>query len=444
MPRAIYIPTDRPSTQAIDAALEECRVLAESTGQEYLFLLVEHRDAPHVGLHAKQLANAAGQAGSVRAVHVTPSAWERYLSDVLAQAWDERDRARLTRLLSYPGVAYGIGPNKAALVAAALGIKVLHRRDSDHIPDHREDGIAFPGVLEALVIGRQLADVVPHAAVNEEGARRRVRFVGSSMVGDPALDRRDLLMVDPRLVAAIHQLANPAATAEELRSAVRRNFTDEIATRYEHDFYRLDVRGDTEIGVSCMEGIFLQLPVMPLADTLGTDYVQKNLMYQIGWPVVFHSRKMVHRYAGGRSAREDVGAVTEYALRDLRYLILRRTRSAANEHLRTSPPVPPGDPDQLDLAAYADAWGAALSSEYPATLGMSEHYAAIYRSAAARAEGRQRDRLAAVARAAEELGSGANRDVAEGIADFRWLLGQWERLVGRAREHGVGILCRLR
>jgi hypothetical protein len=70
------------------------------------------------------------------------------------------------------------------MLAAAMGVEVLYRRDSDHVVDVWAGKPAYPSVLEAGAIGRTLDTVTPIVSVNQAKSHQisqAVNFVGSGM-----------------------------------------------------------------------------------------------------------------------------------------------------------------------------------------------------------------------------------------------------------------------
>jgi hypothetical protein len=435
MTRISYMPTNRPSMSAARYAMQECAVLQELSGQEHLFVLVEHDQSPHAGEHAEVLAQGATEY-RVPTLHVTTERWNEILDRILREVpGAEAERDRFLRLLSPGGVAYSAGPNKAFLIAAALGVDTIHRRDSDHIPDLREDGPAFPGVLESGVIGRLLGEVSPVtnlATARVDRSDEPVYFVGSGMFGDPPHDRRDLLSLDSRYVAQIEQLSSPDESLDDLLAEVHTYFVDEPATRYEDDFYELDRTGRTELGVSCLWRVFLELPEMPIHDTLGCDYFQKNLLYQLSRPVLFHSRKMRHEYDSERARGFGLDRFVDYSMRDLRYLILWRVWVAHNRYIRAHVDEYLRPDGSLDASRYASGLVNAADHVLPDTVSIPGGFADIYAQASANTSGSQAERLLAVSDSARALGPLAVGQVREGIDDFIWLIERWGDLVSCA------------
>ena len=344
------MPSNRAGEDSVRDGIEESRFLQQSDGETCLFMLIEH-DRQYERTHAEALAELAGR--NVRYLHLTWDRWNAALSALLsACSFTMAVRERVRRLLSPDAVAYSGGPNKCFLAVAALGVTVIHRRDSDQVADIRDGAKAFPGVLEVAAIGKAVTDL-PGASSRPgrtSAAGTAIKFVGSSIFGDAGHDRRDLLAAGVDHVVALERLSRPALTRSEARAAVHKKFVEEPALRQEADYWDSDDPARVSVGVACVKDIFRELPEMPIQNMLGSDYYQKSLLGALGYPVVFHSRKMRHTYEAARERNSDLAMVTGYALRDLRNVMFLPVRTGLCEEVRSRPedftdserPAPPG------------------------------------------------------------------------------------------------------
>jgi hypothetical protein len=442
----LYVPTNRQCEPAIRYGVAECAALRDRTGAGHVFLLVEHQPGHYTRGHA-ELVRSLGQSLSVPVMHLTASSWlELSATIVRATGAGEPDQRRLHRLLNPRGTAYGAGPNKAYLVAAALGAENLYRRDSDHLPDYRDGEVAYPAILESAVIGRTLREagsLANAALVRDDQWDKTVYCVGSSMFGDAPLDRRDLIACGEQFALDLQSLSHPGLSWGLLQEKMRNYLVDEPATRYDDDFYELDLTGRAEIGVSCVRQTFRELPEMPMPSTLGCDYLGKNLLYQLGLPVVFHSRKMRHDYVAARKEQRNGAEHVDYAFRDLRYLLLRRVWNAHNQNIRRHTAAFVPLTGLIDGERYAASFEACLSEIAELTRGIAPDFAAIHRRAARAADGALSGRLNAVADAIDQRGASLAGEVENGIRDYCWLVRWWPRLVQSACGTAEGIRDKL-
>ncbi|MGH3936171.1 MAG: DUF6271 family protein [Pseudonocardiaceae bacterium] len=438
MTRILYVPTNRSCVPAISSGTAECATLAAETHEEHLFLLVEHDDGDRISEHSAALDEDRSRHG-VPVLHLTVSAWRRVLSGILAESGlDAADRDRAGNLLTRQGVAYGVGPNKAFLVSAALGVDTVHRRDSDHLPDTRDGGPTYPGLLETRAIGRPVREVSPITnadAVPPEQWDQIVLFTGSGMFGDPPHDRQELIAAGEEFGVRVLGLSSPWMSPENLLRDVRGYFVGESTIRYDDDFYAIDDSGRTELGVSCQRRIFLELPEMPIPNTLGCDYFQKNLLYQLDRPVMFHSRKMRHSY-DARRAESSVESYVDYSMRDLRYVVLWPIWSRHNENIRANPATFLRPDGSIDADRYVASFRSALAEKLPEAKGVGLKFAQVYRDAAAQVDGTRAARLSAVAAEAERLDVEIVGQISDGIEEFCWLTERWGALVRAAARTG--------
>ncbi|WP_157594487.1 DUF6271 family protein [Streptosporangium amethystogenes] len=413
--RLLYVPTHRRCPEAIVSYLDESLFLARRYGEEIPFLLVESFPADWIPEHAELLGRLSVER-SARAFHLTPEGRRAYVRALVEAAADEpADRDRLERLLIPEGVSYGAGPNIAALVAVALDAQVLLRRDSDTRPMPRGEVLAFPGELELRALAGQ-----------------GVYFVASTYVGDPPLDRRDLLSAGPEFVRRIEREIKPGLSDREIDELLREYLVDEPARGYDSDFVTPDRPGSVEMGVSCVKEIFRTVPEMPLTEMLGSDFIQRNLLLAVGYPVLFHSRKVYHRYDETRRGRSDFSGAVRYAVRDLRYLLFWRIWSELAARVAARPEDFWRPPGEIDAERFGAAARQAVARQTPSLPGIAAEFGAAHLAAAAETGGDIAARLNAIGTAALD---GADRHVAEvvdGFADYCFLLEHWPALVAAA------------
>lgn len=430
--RLIYMPSDRPGEDSIRDAIEETRFLRHATGENYVYVLIEH-GREHESRHAETLRKSAADA-DIPYLHVTRDRWDAALSAVLSScslAAPVRERVR--RLLSPEAVSYSGGPNKCFLLAAALGVTVVHRRDSDQVSDVRNGERAFPGVLEAAAIGKAVTDLPTSTSADRIPAEHApIRFVGSSIFGDAGHDRRDLLAAGEEHLTALERLSRPGLTPSELRAAAHKKFAVEPSLRLEEDFWDSDDPGRVSVGVSCVQDMFYELPEMPIENMLGSDYFNKVLSRALGYPVVFHSRKMRHAYHATRARNSDLPTVTSYALRDLRNVMFLPVRTALCEAVSSRPGYFTDGEGRLRPDRLADQLEDIYRQQAPEMHEVPRRYSGIYTAAAADAAPELATRLRAVATASARAQDAVVLDIQQGVADYSLLIRSWGELIANA------------
>lgn len=431
--RVIYTPSNRPGEDSIRDAFEEARFLQDSADDRYVFVLIEH-GREHEGTHAELLGKlAAGE--NVRCLHLTRDRWDAMLASLLgACSFTVAVRERLRRLLSPDGVSYSGGPNKCFLLAAALGVTVVHRRDSDQVADIRDGNKVFPGVLEAAVIGKPVTDLpgIGSGASSAFAEHATIRFVGSSLLGDAGHDRRDLLAAGMDHAVSLERLSRPGLTLSEVRAAVHKKFVAEPALRYEEDFWNSDGPARVSVGASCVQDIFYDLPEMPIESTLGSDYFQKSLLGALGYPVIFHSRKMRHTYEEIRSRNTDIPTVTSYALRDLRNVMFLPVRTALCDQVRNKPDSFTDDEGRLRPDCLADCLETVYHQHAPDVRKIPRRYSEVYAAAAGDAAPDVATRLRAVAAASARAQETVIDDIGKGVENYSLLIRSWKELMANA------------
>jgi hypothetical protein len=234
------------------------------------------------------------------------------------------------------------------------------------------------------------------------------------------------------------RLRHPAATRESLEQRVRRNYLERNPGLYERDQVEVDTTGTTELGVSCCHRVFLDLPEMPIRATLGCDYFQKNLLYRLGWPVLYHNRRVGHRYSRDRDTRSSDDTFVDYNLMDARYKVLWRVWSRHNRQLEQQRAQLIGSSDDIliDPSVYAESFDIASQITPRAELiDIVDELGAIYRSAFKLAPGKLR-----YAQLADVLLATKGQivdDVVAGIADYTTLIRLWRRLIDASRRTQV-------
>ena len=429
----IYVPALHSARPGLDLAAREAAWLRAEGIAEADVAVVEHR-AGGTANNALALRRLAARHPQVRFLHVTPHSVADLVADPLHRVVASADtRALLHAALLPTAVSYGAGPNKAALTAAALGYEVLHRRDSDiESPD---DDAELPVAAEVACILRRAGDVVAHCAPEAADQLNRIVYlVGTTYVGDPALDRRDLLAAGPEHAVALQRLKDLPDLSD--RPADAEGFTRTYLAEQRPpaaDTLALDTHRQTEMGVACYADVWRVLPELPLRDTLGSDYAAKSYLHDAEFPVVRHGRALRHAYRANRREPAPEQAA-DYALRDLRGLLLsrvrRRQRQRCNVWVQGAGSVTPAH-----VATYADALTDAWRMERPYLLDVPARAAGIYRRAADASTGAARGRLAATADAVAHAGWAAVADVGAGVTEFAALATVWPALIDAVATH---------
>ncbi len=431
----LYVPTNRNCTGLISQLAEEAKLIGNCT-----IAIIEHGDASWSESHREALQEQGSQYG-IDVIHMTRAHADDFLQKIVDSTGlsDEVSR-QLLALLNPCGVSYGAGPNKAALIAAALRCSAMYRRDSDVLIDQWSTGPAHPCISESIALKQPLASLGLQKSGKTAGNYQNIHFVGTSSFGNAPHDRRDLLSVDEHFVTRIELLASPDESPEKLRDDNRQYLLVDPEIRYEEDFFELDETGRTVMLCCAMHEIFLELPEMPVLSTLGTDYMRRNTLRYLGSPIVYHSRKVKHSYEPDRAKQVDIKAIVDYAERDLRHMLFWPILTRHHAFLQQQPELFINADGQLDSQAYCRYFLQALEHSRGIMSDMPEKFAAIYREASLQAKDPLcAKRLTAVAEGIEQ-GPDYVAEVVKGVKDYVLLMTHWATLVNAAKCNSDALM----
>lgn len=437
--RLFYIPTNRGCSESIKAYIGEAEFLQQTFSGPVVFAVIESNDAAHVNENRNAIESLRADT-NVQLVHFTVADQIEFVDRLLGStALANSEKSRVRDLLLPDGIAYSAGPNKASLLAAALGATVIHRRDSDTVPMEHDRKKQYASEPEAEFIGRRIGEVaglVRHADTMPGDAL--IHFVGSDYQGDLPVDRMELIEMSPELLIDLEALESPGAPREEVEEYVTNYYLERNQFAYEGDNVEVDQTGKTELGVCCIHAVFRELPEMPIKGTLGCDYFQKNLLYRLDWPVLYHTRRADHHYTPDRDTRSDTEAFINYNYRDARYKILWRIWSKHNRTLEARRSELVAARDRLiNTDVYVASFMNALASTpRDELIGIPIEMAKIFERAATLSGADSQEKYDLLARGLEENASKLTDEVITGVRDYCFLIERWSLLIAAAREIG--------
>lgn len=437
----LYIPTHRPCGDIIEQSAKEVKWAEEAAQLPTALAVIEHGlPHDHSKAHRRILEHLCEQGFQSPVLHITRTAAHNYILRLMqACTLPDEDRRRIQALLLPTALSYGAAPNLAYLIGSSLGCDTIHRRDSDVYLDRSRPDL-LPVELELAGIGKCLRDVTvdvddvgPNPPVDVE---RPVKLIGTTTFGCPTFDRRDLFEAGFEFALAFQRLGRPTSSLDEVRAELAFFLVEEPRVRYVTDFLQVDVDGRVEMEACAIYEGFRLLPEMPAIEILGTDYMVKDILWQLHEPVVFHSRKLEHRYDPLRAAWSDIRSVTAYVLRDVRYLQMGRVWAAHNETIEGIWPelIRDGDFDATRYASsFRRALGEAKSEVERVRLGAVE----VYHAASQATTGRLSERLWQIATAIESTGISLDNDVTTAVDDFTFLVERWPTMMESASHTGL-------
>ncbi|WP_079423369.1 DUF6271 family protein [Streptomyces katrae] len=310
----LTLPTNRACADTIEAVGREAAHAARRFGAEVHLLVLDSADRLSFARHARAV-RAAGIAPGVVAHHLDEAGQRAFLRAVI-------DRAglgaadRVLGLMLPSAVSYGACTNRAFLIAAALGCRSVHRRDSDSRYQELDGEPVFPITHELAFLGRKAADVT--ASVSEireitkvtegpqavEHADRTVAMVGGSFVGVPSVDLTDLQLRAPDVHREVVGLWAPAAwSGQERDRLVDESFKGAGTEPFTHDHTVLGPVDPMRVdmcNIAFQHEVHERVPLPPATDTIGSDYFLFHLLYHAGLPGVLHNRHIVNFHTDER------------------------------------------------------------------------------------------------------------------------------------------------
>ncbi|MGV9263875.1 DUF6271 family protein [Kitasatospora sp. NPDC003701] len=319
----LTLPTNRACADTIASIGEEAAYAAGRFGVEVHLLVLDSSEESTFTVHAKAVDGLPAAAGVV--VHHLDEARQREFLRRVIDASGVAEPARVLELMLPDAVSYGACTNRAFLIAAALGCRSVHRRDSDSAYQVLDGSPVFPIHHELLSLGKRAADAAPGVtenALDAAHAGKPVALVGGSFVGELSVDIGEIRELDRAVYDEVVGLWAPTgASAQERRELVDDSFVGGGTDPFTHDRAVLDVPDIFRIDM-CNIGldheVYERLPLPPATDTIGSDYFLLHVVRDATLPGVVHNRHIVNYYTPER--RTGPG-FTAYQLRFTKFLL---------------------------------------------------------------------------------------------------------------------------
>lgn len=319
----LTLPTNRACADTVASIGEEAAYAAGRFGVEVHLLVLDSSDESTFAVHAKAVGELPAVAGVV--VHHLDEARQRDFLRRVIEDSGVAEPARLLDLMLPAAVSYGACTNRAFLIAAALGCRSVHRRDSDSRYQVLDGNPVFPIHHELLSLGKRAADAaagVTENALDAAHAEKPVALVGGSFVGELSVDVGEMRALDRAVYEEVVGLWAPTgASAQERRELVDDSFVGGGTDPFTHDRALLDVPDIFRIDM-CNIGfdheVYERLPLPSATDTIGSDYFLLHVVRDATLPGVVHNRHIVNYYTPER--RTGPG-FTAYQLRFTKFLL---------------------------------------------------------------------------------------------------------------------------
>jgi hypothetical protein len=301
----LALPTNRPCADTVAALGAEARYAAAYFDVEVHLLILDSTDKPTFEAHAAVLREAP-TAPRVAVHHLDESTQRDFLCRAIDRAAPAKPDLVLDLMLP-ADVSYGACTNRIFLYASALGCESVHRRDSDSRYQTIDGSPLFPIHHELASLGKRAIDAVYgvcNIALDPADAHRPVVLVGSSFVGELSVDIGEIYDLDRDAYFDIVSLWAPEHWPHERKRAlVDESFRGAGTQPFRRDQSTLTVVDPMQIdmcNISFRREVYERVPLLPAANTIGSDYFLMHLIYDAGLPGVVHNRNIVNFYTPER------------------------------------------------------------------------------------------------------------------------------------------------
>ncbi|MFE9426454.1 DUF6271 family protein [Kitasatospora sp. NPDC006697] len=300
----LALPTHRECAATIAAVAAEAAYAIDRFGVEVVYLILDSTEPATFTRHAAAVG-ALPATANLTVLHLDEEAQHRFLSEVIARS--DCPRPELIMDLMLPAaVSYGACTNRAFLIAAALGCDSVHRRDSDiEFQTHDGDPL-FPVHHELTALGRPAAEVAAYVSevdLDPLDLDKPVVTAGASYLGEMSVDIEEVKRSNPQAYHDIVSLwAAEGTSEEEKRELVAESFTGAGGEAFvrDHSVLCLVPPMRVDMGNISYHRVHEEVPLPPMAETIGSDYFLIHLVPDSRLPGVLHNRHVINRHTPER------------------------------------------------------------------------------------------------------------------------------------------------
>lgn len=427
----LTLPTNRACAAAIAAVHEEAGHAAAHFGVEVHFLILDSAAAPDRAGHAAAVAGLPRVPGVV--VHHLGEAEQRAFLTAALRRTRAAGAERLLRLLLPDTVSYGACTDRAFLLAAALGCRSVHRRDSDSRYQTAGGRPVFPVHHELATLGLPAAEAARRVDADARGplhGQLPVSLVGASFVGEMSVDIAAIHDLDPAVYHDVVSLWAPvhwpeerkwALVEESFKGAGTEPFGGDHAVLGAVDPMRVDM-----CNIALHRGVYETVPLPPATDTIGSDYFLLHLVHDATLPGVLHNRHIVNHHT---DERKTGAGFTAYQLRFTKFLLSMLYFNFLYDELAAAGAALLDDRHRLRAAAVGELVARSTGLDRDENVMRLSALEIAYRKLG----GRYAEFAGVLAARGPDLLDQARRD----MADFALLIAAWEPLVRAAAATDV-------
>ena len=290
----LCIPTNRFCAESIESLYNEM-FYNRKADEELHFAVIDSSEGRDSYENQKALADVAQRVKCSNAYYVPVGDFDENLQDM---AGDFLDEFSLKDAVVGNEYSYGKAANRSFMLAIMLGADYIHRRDSDVYLQRINDEWLRPIDIEAEYLGQTIPnDILRNEEVQVDS--NRVYMVGSGYVGDWAVDYSSLKDDEESLLMLV-SLAKPNFSREQLKNYIDSKYVQGSRESYTSDEISYLRRNNIDVGNSSLFSIFRYVPLSPASYTSGTDYLYHGILDALGYPYLFHNRKVIHKYDENR------------------------------------------------------------------------------------------------------------------------------------------------
>ncbi|WP_382466133.1 DUF6271 family protein [Streptomyces noursei] len=300
----LTLPTNRACTAMIRAIGAEAAHAAGHFDVEVHLVVLDSCTAPVFAQHARALGELP-PVPNVVVHHLDEAAQRGFLWQVVGDAGVTKPELVLDLMLPAEP-SYGACTNRAFLIAAALGCRSVHRRDSDSRYQTLDGAPVFPIHHELRSLGKRADDAAPGVtrnALDPLHAHKPVAMVGSSFVGELSVDVDEIHRADPAVYSDVVGLWAPGDwSAQARQELVDESFRGAGTEPFRQDHSVLTLVDPMRVDMCniSFHHVHERVPLPPATNTIGSDYFLIHLVHDATLPGVLHNRNIVNFYTGER------------------------------------------------------------------------------------------------------------------------------------------------
>lgn len=423
----LSLPTDRECSTTITALGAEASYAARHFDVEVHLLILDSSDERTRAAHARTVA-ALPEVPGVVVHHLDESAQRDFLRGAVDRA-ALPEPERILDLMLPDALSYGACTNRAFLVAAALGCRSMHRRDSDCGYQVFDGEPVFPVHHELTSLGKRASDAfagVSEVTLDPALADRPVSMVGASFIGELSVDIGGIRELDKDVYDEVVGLWAPGHwTAGQKRELAEESFKGAGMLPFTGDHSTLTLVDPMRVDMSNIafdRDVYERLPLPPATATIGSDYFLIHAVYDAALPGVLHNRHIENYYTGER--RTHAGFLA-YQTRFVKFLLSMLYLHHVYERMADAGAALLDESGRLDPAPFAAFLAESVRLDRTENERRLDTVAAAY--------GRLGGKYAEFARGMTADRERLLDEAALDTEDFVLLIGAWEALVHASR-----------